>query len=221
MAQAVTVEQELWNIFTYYTLHGDPLKPESLSIKLLSRIAHDCKLLGPGRLCEADVAAAFQAETPPGGRLSYYGFLKILERLSVKLYPEALSRVAAFERLLSENVLPLASRRCPDDVESFVRSGEVRQLLDFYSDALRSFFTHFAGGGGAAQARATPLLEEEALGYAGASTAAAARRRSASARARNPHHGPYLIPQTPPPALRLSRLCCLLWAVRRRLALHH
>lgn len=28
------VEQELWNIFTYYTLHGDPLDPEHMRVRV-------------------------------------------------------------------------------------------------------------------------------------------------------------------------------------------
>ncbi len=27
------VEQELWNIFTFYTLHGNPLDPEHLRVR--------------------------------------------------------------------------------------------------------------------------------------------------------------------------------------------
>ena len=27
-----SVEQELWNIFTYYTLHGNPLDPEHMRV---------------------------------------------------------------------------------------------------------------------------------------------------------------------------------------------
>jgi hypothetical protein len=28
-----SVEQELWNIFSYYSLHGDPLDPEHIRVR--------------------------------------------------------------------------------------------------------------------------------------------------------------------------------------------
>lgn len=56
------IDTELFNIFTYYSLHGDPLDPEHMRASQLTRLARDCQIVGPGLLLEADVAVAFQAE---------------------------------------------------------------------------------------------------------------------------------------------------------------
>ena len=58
----VTIDAELFHIFTYYSLHGDPLDPEHIRASQLIRLARDCQMVGPGLLLEADVAVAFQAE---------------------------------------------------------------------------------------------------------------------------------------------------------------
>ncbi len=56
------IDTELFNIFTYYALHGDPLDPEHMRASQLTRLSRDCQIVGPGLLMEADVAVAFQAE---------------------------------------------------------------------------------------------------------------------------------------------------------------
>lgn len=46
--------------------------------------------------------------------------------------------------MLMDNVLPLASRRCPDTIDAFLESGDVQRLFGYYSDALESIFTFYA-----------------------------------------------------------------------------
>jgi hypothetical protein len=66
-------------------------------------------------------------------------------KLSVKLYARtSRSRDEAFEELLSNHVLPLASRRCPEDVSAFLQNESVAKLFDYYGDALRQIFTYYA-----------------------------------------------------------------------------
>lgn len=62
-SHATTIDAELFNIFTYYSLHGDPLDPEHIRASQLLRLARDTLICG-GRdgLLEADIAVAFQAE---------------------------------------------------------------------------------------------------------------------------------------------------------------
>ena len=76
--------------------------------------------------------------------MNYEDFLTVLMKLSVKRYPGAPSRDAAFETLLSDNILTLASRRCPEDVQGFMQNGAVSALFDYYGDALRQIFTYYA-----------------------------------------------------------------------------
>lgn len=43
-----------------------------------------------------------------------------------------------------DNVLPLASRRCPDNISMFLESEDVQRLFSYYSDALEGIFTFYA-----------------------------------------------------------------------------
>ena len=40
-----SVEQELWNIFTFYTLHGNPQYPDLLKASQFVKLAKDCQML--------------------------------------------------------------------------------------------------------------------------------------------------------------------------------
>lgn len=39
-----SVEAELWNIFTYYTLHGNALDPEHLALTQMVQLARDVQV---------------------------------------------------------------------------------------------------------------------------------------------------------------------------------
>ena len=39
------VEQELWNIFTYYTLHGNPMYPDLLKASQFCKMAKECLIM--------------------------------------------------------------------------------------------------------------------------------------------------------------------------------
>ena len=41
------VEQELWNIYTFYTLHGNPLAPEYLKVSEWLRVGSIFSIYGP------------------------------------------------------------------------------------------------------------------------------------------------------------------------------
>jgi len=59
------VEQELWNIFTFYTLHANPLGPEHLKPSQFVKFAKDCQMIsltqGEG-LTSADLNVVFAKE---------------------------------------------------------------------------------------------------------------------------------------------------------------
>lgn len=39
------IEQELWRIFTFYSLHGDPTQPENMRPAHFLRFCKDCQIL--------------------------------------------------------------------------------------------------------------------------------------------------------------------------------
>ncbi len=59
------VLEEVWRIYTFYTLRGDPRDPEHLlSKQLIKMLSEDCSLCSPSgpSVLEADIFNAFQAE---------------------------------------------------------------------------------------------------------------------------------------------------------------
>ena len=151
------VESELWNIFTFYTLHGNPLDPEHMTSQQFVKMAKDCSIVdvaadgttlvaSPARrrrrgedadphaaqhLQVADVSVCYVQVVKKSRRahavgtawkkanmMTYNDFLNALMQLSVKVYPGAPVIDDAFQQLLMENVLPLASRRNPDNVDA-------------------------------------------------------------------------------------------------------
>ena len=43
-----------------------------------------------------------------------------------------------------DNILPLASRRCPDNIDTFLESSDVQRLFGYYSDSLEGVFSFYA-----------------------------------------------------------------------------
>jgi len=43
-----------------------------------------------------------------------------------------------------DNILPLASRRAPDNIDMFTENEDVRRLFEFYGDALEQIFSFYA-----------------------------------------------------------------------------
>ena len=76
--------------------------------------------------------------------MNYSDFLTILMKLSAKVYPRSRSKDEAFQRLLQDNVLPLAARRCPDSVALLLENEDVAKLFDFYAPALEQIFSFYA-----------------------------------------------------------------------------
>jgi len=160
-----SVEAELWNIFTYYTLHGNALDPEHLALTQLVQLSRDTQMLDGALvrtpLKKADVELVFISEVKrrgsPGGspsgniieKLTYNEFLTCLMKLSSKLYPESaeINIETAFQQLLMENVLPLASRRNPKSVDAVLGDGEVKGLKRYFKEALRYIFEFYASSG--------------------------------------------------------------------------
>ena len=60
--------QELWNIFTFYTLHGNPLDPEHIRASQFVKLAKDTQIVGSvlseanPPLTEADINVVYAAE---------------------------------------------------------------------------------------------------------------------------------------------------------------
>jgi len=69
---ALSVVEELWNIFTYYSLHGDPLDPEHLRpTQLIKMLSKDCGLVNRDTgLLDADIHNCYQAEVTRSDKIA-------------------------------------------------------------------------------------------------------------------------------------------------------
>ena len=54
-----SIEEELWRIYTFYTLHADPTVPEQLKVPSFIRFSKDCQIISSrlkGATIELEVA---------------------------------------------------------------------------------------------------------------------------------------------------------------------
>jgi len=187
------IEEELWNIFTYYTLHGNPLDPEHIRASQFVKLTRDCQIIGTTLseaeipLTEADINVAYTAEVTRADKIAgkgsdrkkmnYNDFLTVLMKLAVRVYPRARTVDDAFQRLLMDNILPLASRRRPDAVDMFIMNDDVNRLFDYYREALEQIFAFYATSDkrttaamiAANNASSSRISNSSMLGYSGRS----------------------------------------------------
>ena len=181
------IEQELWNIFTYYTLHGNPLAPEYMKNQQFFKFVKDCQMMsamqGSG-MTAADLsvllakevhirsrpssASSSSSSSSPGQSsdrnalllstakrsnptlMTYGDFLTILTKIAPRMYPQV-DTSTVFQKLLLENVLPLAARRCPASVARHLEgpypgtASDVAVLLsDVCGDGLNGIFNYYS-----------------------------------------------------------------------------
>eukprot|EP01029_Cantina_marsupialis_P028270 TRINITY_DN775941_c0_g1_i1.p1 TRINITY_DN775941_c0_g1~~TRINITY_DN775941_c0_g1_i1.p1 ORF type:complete len:355 (+),score=77.91 TRINITY_DN775941_c0_g1_i1:161-1225(+) len=143
-----TVESELFNIFTHYT-HGSP-NPLEIGSQQMVKLAKDTLLLSFPHICSQDINIMFSSEVVKSNkgkgvkRLDYEQFLNLLVKISMRIYPKAETVDQSFEILLSENVLPLASRRVHVDIDDILEQPQVLNLFEIYGPSLESFFETYA-----------------------------------------------------------------------------
>ena len=172
-----SVEAELWNIFTYYTLHGNVLDPEHLALTQMVQMARDTQMLDGvlmrTGLRKADIELVYiqevkkrvgvtlglqgmrvsdGGETTQVDKLTYNEFLTCLMKLSVKLYPAAAktSLEIPFQQLLMENILPLASRRSPHSIDYALNDLSVQGIFSYFGESLNHIFEFYTSSGEAA-----------------------------------------------------------------------
>jgi hypothetical protein len=155
----MSVEEDLWNIFTFYSLHGNQKDPSRLNRSSLYKICREVMVLDmtmtENPISQADIDLIFTSELQSpekkrasrqekSDRLDYDEFLSCLIRIAEKCYPSCKNSEAAFQQLLMDNVLPLASRRKPMDITPFVQNSVVVALYQYYEEALFELYRYFA-----------------------------------------------------------------------------
>ena len=96
--------------------------------------------------------------------MTYSDFLNVLMILAPKIYPRADPK-NVFQKLLLENILPLAARRAPKSVEEHMEDGsEVFKLLfETLEDGLNGIFDYYTDLSGAVWGRQRLAASEASL----------------------------------------------------------
>ena len=159
-----TVEYELWNIYTYYALHGNPRDPAHLTRNSLFKLCKeimllevtmteklltqaDLNLLFNAQLAEsksARKANSFTTNTDKCDRIDYDEYISCLIRIAKKCYPSCSDSEDALHQLLMDNILPLASRRKPIDISAYLQIPSIVALQMYYKEALLELFRFYA-----------------------------------------------------------------------------
>jgi|Transcript_1673 hypothetical protein len=153
------IENELWNIYTFYTLHGNPLCPEFLKNQQFMKLAKDCQMIkkkqGVG-LTSADLSVVFASETQRKkaenktmakranpNLMTYSEFLNVLMVLAPKVYPKE-DPDTVFQKLLLENILPLAAHRIIHKVSIADEEGVEELLTVTFKRGLEDLFDYYS-----------------------------------------------------------------------------
>ncbi len=133
----MSIEEELWCIFTNYTLKSNPMEPATLPSRQFLKLARETQLAVTARdLADAHIAISSQLSVGEtfrrlgrkGKALTYSDFVAVLFQLAPKCHP-SVDASFAFQKVLLENVLPLAQRRSVYSVESVLAEDEIKDLL--------------------------------------------------------------------------------------------
>ena len=140
----INLQDELWRIFTFYTLHTDSANLEAMKTSLFVKLCKDVQITSnkfTGTQIELELAKILRqlrgTEVRVGGTfISFVEFLAVLEGISPKVYPNCPVDVAC-RRLLLENVLLLAGRRSEsanfdlsNEEASMFLNGPIRRSLE-------------------------------------------------------------------------------------------
>ena len=133
---------------------SNPLEPTALTSRQFLKLAKETQLVLTAReLAEARIAVAsqlaegelFQCVGRKGVALTFTDFLVVLSRLAPKFHPR-IDSTFAFQKVLLENVLPLAQRRNVVSVDDVLAENEVENLLgQQFASGLDKIFDWYAG----------------------------------------------------------------------------
>mmetsp|Transcript_6826 Transcript_6826/g.6130 ORF Transcript_6826/g.6130 Transcript_6826/m.6130 type:complete len:441 (+) Transcript_6826:27-1349(+) len=157
-----SIEEEIWNIFTYYSMHANPRDPAKLNSVGLYNLCKDTMLLDPTMterpITKAELYLLFTAEVKKNTRktqykiiqmegkdkLNYEEFLSCLALIAEKCYPSGRSTEESMQQLLMDNLLPMALRRKPVSIKEFITLPEIDSLFHYYEDALLEIYRFFS-----------------------------------------------------------------------------
>ena len=153
----MNIEIELWNIFTCYTLHGSPRDPGRIAETQFLKLLRDTMVMD-GTMTDEVLTQSMlhliwttelktrvkdKKKKAELDRLEYKEFLSCLIRVATRCYPSCEDPEESMHQLLMDNILPMAARRRPFSMSSFVKQPNIVALFEYYHDALTEIFKHY------------------------------------------------------------------------------
>ena len=159
----MNVEQTVWNIYTFATLHGNPRDPSTLTATGMIKLLKECRIFDANMveklITKPQIHIIFAQEAKNASeklnpkalerkvveRVDYDGFLSCLIRIASACYPSSKNGDHALLCLLMDNILPLASRHDHNNISNtLLKNSKVLLLKSFFQDAINSVFQFYA-----------------------------------------------------------------------------
>ncbi|OWZ21715.1 hypothetical protein PHMEG_0003683 [Phytophthora megakarya] len=154
--------EELWRIFTFYCVNGDSMELENLKAHQFNKLLRDSRVFG-GHLTPAMVDIIYTSESKrpqTSGKMNYEEFLNALVKVaraaqmkgnranwdSSKLLCDS-EEDELFQRLVTEHILPLASRWPTNDWHQHthrLRRPEIVSFISRFLEPLVKMFMFYA-----------------------------------------------------------------------------
>ena len=147
--QLVDVEQELWMVFTHYSVRFNAKELGVMRKDAFMALMRDCNLVSmkevKGKVMEADmntIHGVVSSQTK-GRKFLFGSFKKAIGKIAAKVYPKEKAQVA-MERLLSEGILPHAAKRMRVSIDEQLTDPEILLLEKSFAPSLKDIFQFFA-----------------------------------------------------------------------------
>lgn len=168
----VAIEEILWNVFTFYSLNGNPKDPSKLHSMGLLKFCKDILVMDntmtEKSITQAELQLIYSSaikspeKIPANQKMTFGGnnsshssqkekndkidfdsFLSCLIKIALKCYPSCENSEEAMQQLLMDNVLPLASRRKPISIALLLKQPNIDSLFKYYEDALLEIYKFY------------------------------------------------------------------------------
>lgn len=134
-----SVDIELWNIFTFYSLQGSPRDPIYLNAAQFSLLCKD------SNINTDKLKSIFHKISLEKRGIAYKYFMSFLIQISKKVFPNNYSIEDSFLRLLMDNVLPFAKRRFPVFIDTtLLVEQEVHNLHSYFEESFSEIFRFYS-----------------------------------------------------------------------------
>jgi len=143
--------ERLWNVFTNYTLQGDPLQPNLMRAYEFTKFCQDAGVMEIDScltIAELNVVVSQETCKIPGPkkhkRLSFSAFLNAVMAVAIKIYRnEIITPEEAFERFLI-NQVPRAKFREVVSLKNVEANAEVKSLVQRFEAPLLDIFQYYS-----------------------------------------------------------------------------